>query len=58
MSIFIWFQQIWNWANFYFDSVEFLQYAGNIFWKAICLSYVAFIYYDRETGVNGGRGIG
>lgn len=34
------------------------QYFGNFYIRAICLSYLAFIYYDRHTGDQGGRGVG
>ncbi|XP_055303222.1 2-acylglycerol O-acyltransferase 2-like isoform X2 [Sitodiplosis mosellana] len=38
--------------------VVYLLFAGNIYWKTICVLYIAFIYYDRHTGDRGGRGAG
>ncbi|XP_031624109.1 2-acylglycerol O-acyltransferase 1-like [Contarinia nasturtii] len=35
-----------------------LIYIGNVYVKIICSSYLAFIYYDRHTSDQGGRGIG
>lgn len=34
------------------------QYVGNFLTKALCLLYLSFVYYDRRTGDNGGRGSG
>lgn len=52
-------------CNNYQISITFLslslsqfQYFGNIYIRAICLLYLAFIYYDRNTGDQGGRGVG
>lgn len=43
--------------NYKFFFLKF-QYFGNFYIKTICLAYLAFIYYDRHTGDQGGRGIG
>ncbi|XP_031639967.1 2-acylglycerol O-acyltransferase 2-like [Contarinia nasturtii] len=38
--------------------ILYLLLAGNIYMKAITVVYLAFIYYDRNTGISGGRGAG